>query len=173
MKVRLLGAVGPLVLTTALTLAGCGAPAPGAGVARASGGEPPAASPSASMSRRDAQLRFAQCMREHGVDMKDPAPDGPIRIESRKGDQRKVGEAQEACRHFMEAAVGDRMGKIDQRELDGLLKFARCMREHGIPMADPSADGRIEISVPPDTPEAKVKAAQEACKEFAPGNGPK
>ncbi|MFI6743102.1 hypothetical protein ACIBI9_60315 [Nonomuraea sp. NPDC050451] len=53
----------------------------------------------------------------------------------------------------------------DQRE--AALKFAQCMREHGVDMPDPSADGKIEINVPPGTPEQKVKEAHEACKEFS------
>jgi hypothetical protein len=53
----------------------------------------------------------------------------------------------------------------DQRET--ALKFAQCMRQHGIDMPDPSADGRIDVNVPPGTPEQKVKEAHEACKEFS------
>ncbi|WP_113702110.1 hypothetical protein, partial [Nonomuraea lactucae] len=128
---------------------------------------------SAPADRREAQLKFAQCMREHGVDMKDPEPDGAIRIQGRKGEAQKVEQAQQACKHFMEAAVGDRKGKPDQEMQDRALKFAQCMREHGVDMKDPGPDGRIEIGVKPGTPEEKVNAAHEACKEFGPGGGPK
>ncbi|GGS72411.1 hypothetical protein GCM10010156_34100 [Planobispora rosea] len=173
MNVRLLLAAVPLAL--ALPLAGCGAPAENTGVASADGAGTgtAAASPSASVSvdPREAGLKFAQCMREHGVDMEDPGPDGAIRIRV-KGERAKIQEAQEACKHFMDAAVGDRAGKPDQKMLDQGVKFAQCMREHGIPMKDPGADGKMMIQIPQGIPEEKVKEAQEACKEFEPGGGP-
>ncbi|GIH78436.1 hypothetical protein [Planobispora longispora] len=176
MKVRLLMAAVPLAL--ALPLAGCGAPAESSGVASADGGTATsAASPSASASAsastdpREAALKFAQCMREHGVDMEDPGADGAIRIKA-KGKGEKIQEAQEACKHFMDAAVGDRAGKPDQKTLDQGIKFAQCMREHGIPMKDPGADGKMMIQIPQGTSEEKVEEAQEACKEFQPGGGP-
>ncbi|RCG31378.1 hypothetical protein DQ384_11770 [Sphaerisporangium album] len=164
-------AAAPLVLA----LAACGAPAGDDGVASVSSGTAaPTASASASAPTdpREAQLKFAQCMREHGVAMKDPEPNGGIRIEGRKGEEDKIAKAQQACKHFMDAAIGDKLGKPDQKQLDRMLKFAQCMREHGIPMEDPGPDGRVMINIPPGTPEEKVKAAHAACKEFEPGGGP-
>ncbi|MDF2711315.1 hypothetical protein ACWGH8_03825 [Nonomuraea muscovyensis] len=167
----------PLLATAVLAVAltACGAPAErDDGVAGAGGAKPSAttsASASAPADRREAQLKFAQCMREHGVDMDDPAPDGAIRIKAGRDDKGKVDEAQRACKHFMEAAVGELHGKPDKEALDQVLKFAQCMRQHGIPMKDPSSDGRIEINIPRGTPEEKVKAAHEACKDFEPGGG--
>ncbi|MEV0203128.1 hypothetical protein [Nonomuraea sp. NPDC050691] len=168
--------VRPLLATVcaAAALTACAAKAPASdGVVSASGATAsPGASASASMDPRTAQLKFAQCMREHGVEMDDPEPGGGIRIKSRKGDEAKMQEAQKACGHFMEAAIGDAKGKMDPKARDNALKFAQCMREHGIDMKDPS-DGRIEINVPAGTSEEKVKAAHEACKEFEPGGGPR
>jgi hypothetical protein len=162
-----------------LVRAGCGAPAREDGVASAGGATAaPTASSSASSSAsaptdpREAQLKFAQCMREHGVEMDDPEPGGGIRIRSRAGDGQKVEQAQQACKHFMEAAIGDGSRKPGKEQLDRGLKFAQCMREHGIDMPDPAADGRIEVRIKPGTPEEKVNAAHEACKEFQPGGGP-
>ncbi|MBN6056867.1 hypothetical protein JYK22_33375, partial [Nonomuraea sp. RK-328] len=171
--------VRPLLaaVCAAVALTACGAEAPASdGVASASGAtaKPGAsAAASASLDPRSAQLKFAQCMREHGVEMDDPEPGGGIRIKSKKGDEAKMQEAQKACGHFMEAAIGDAKGKMDPKARDNALKFAQCMREHGIDMKDPSSDGRIEINVRPGTPEDKVKAAHEACKEFEPGGGPR
>lgn len=157
-----------------LVLTGCGAPAREDGVASAGGATAaPTASSSASAPTdpREAQLKFAQCMREHGVEMDDPEPGGGIRIKSRAGDGQKVEQAQQACKHFMDAAIGDGSRKPSKEQLDRNLKFAQCMREHGIDMPDPT-DGRIELRIKPGTPEEKVNAAQEACKEFQPGGGP-
>ncbi|MDR8410067.1 hypothetical protein MTP10_15125 [Nonomuraea sp. 3-1Str] len=175
----LLAAVCATAALSCLSACGGGTPA-GDGVAgvastggatASTGGAPASAAPS--MDPRDAQLKFAQCMREHGIEMDDPEPGGGIRIKSRKGDEAKMQEAQKACGHFMEAAVGEAKGKMDPKARDQALKFAQCMRQNGIDVADPSSDGRMEITVKPGTPEEKVKAAHQACKEFEPGGGPR
>ncbi|GAA3192632.1 hypothetical protein [Nonomuraea roseoviolacea] len=171
--------VRPLLaaVCAAAALTACAAEAPASdGVASAGGAtaSPGAsAAATASLDPRSAQLKFAQCMREHGIEMDDPEPGGGIRIKSKKGDEAKMQEAQKACGHFMENAVGKLNGKMDPKARDQALKFAQCMREHGIDMKDPSTDGRIEISVRPGTPEEKVEAAHKACKEFEPGGGPR
>ena len=165
MKIRLMLAVP--VLAGALTA--CGATAgDGGGVASASGGTAaPTASASAPTDQRQAALKFAQCMREHGVDMPDPEPNGPIAIQERAGDGDKAKKAQEACKQFLQAAVGEQGQGIDAEKRDMLVKLAQCMRRHGIDMPDPGVDGKVEINVPAGTPEEKVKQAHEACKEFS------
>ncbi|ETK35540.1 hypothetical protein [Microbispora sp. ATCC PTA-5024] len=171
MNVRRLLAATPLALT--LAVSACGAAAQN-DVASADGGTAkPAASASGSAptDRREAQLKFAQCMREHGVNMQDPGPNGEIKIEAHKGDGQNVQEAQQACQHFLQASIGEAGGKPDPRRLDQALKFAQCMREHGIDVPDPTSDGMIQVKIKAGTPESKVKAAQEACQEFAPGKG--
>jgi len=62
---------------------------------------------------------------------------------------------------------------VSQDPYQQALAFARCMRQHGIKMADPkqSANGGIEITVggPGDKPnKAKMDAAQSACQKYAP-----
>ncbi|WP_431900912.1 hypothetical protein [Nonomuraea sp. bgisy101] len=180
MRMRTRRALAALPPVLVLALAACGAPAGGTGASSGTGGDrggdtaKPAASASAAAptDRREAQLKFAQCMREHGVTMKDPEPNGAISVQTRKGEEQKVGKAQQACKHFMEAAVGDSKGKPDPEMLDQLVAFARCMREHGIDMKDPSPDGRVDIDIPRGTPERKVQEVQRACKEFAPEGFP-
>ena len=55
----------------------------------------------------DALLKFAQCMRQHGIaKFPDPNPDGGLTINSSKGDQLDPNgalfkKAQKACQHFM------------------------------------------------------------------------
>lgn len=99
----------------------------------------------------DAVLAFAQCMRDHGVDMPDPQMDGEggvaIAIEGKPGDEAKMEAAQAACEPLMENARGDMDIDPEQRaEMQAeMLEFAECMREHGIDMDDPvfSDDGRV------------------------------
>jgi hypothetical protein len=53
------------------------------------------------------------------------------------------------------------------------VAFSRCMRAHGVPsFPDPDSEGRIEIRATPGSPLAPdsptFKAAQQACRRFAP-----
>jgi hypothetical protein len=173
-------------------VAACSGTANGPGVATlddpsASGS--PGASPAASaMTPQDAALAFARCMRENGVDMPDPkvttGTDGGVSIDQQGGapvSKDKMEAANKVCQHFMAAAgPGGPGGHISAEDLDKLLQFAKCMREHGIDMPDPNGDGGIVFKVDnsgsntvgkgigsPDDP--KFQAAQTACKEFLPG----
>jgi hypothetical protein len=127
-------------------------------------------------------------MRENGVDMPDPkvttGTDGGVSIDQQGGapvSKDKMEAANKVCQHFMAAAgPGGPGGHISAEDLDKLLQFAKCMREHGIDMPDPNGDGGIVFKVDnsgsntvgkgigsPDDP--KFQAAQTACKEFLPG----
>jgi hypothetical protein len=55
---------------------------------------------------------------------------------------------------------------------DAPLKFSQCMRDQGQTwFPDPKPDGRMQVRVPEGTDEAKVDAAMEACKKWAPDGG--
>jgi hypothetical protein len=152
----------------ALTLAACG------------GSSPSSADESAK--REQAQLKFARCMRAHGVNIPDPKPGpggdaGNIRVggPGNKITPSVMRRADAACRHYMEA-VAPKLSPAQQAELrDQALKFAQCMRRHGVDMPDPQVSGgaiRIHIrggqksSLNPNSP--AFKDAQEACKAFQP-----
>jgi uncharacterized protein (DUF305 family) len=174
MRLRLLPAV-PLLL---LGLAGCGNAAPtNVGIASAANGTAtPSASASATSSasaadRQEAGLKFAQCMREHGIDMEDPGPSG-IRIRTKSGEAGKTEKAMQACQHFMKDVVGDKGGPMDAAARDKMVKFAQCMRQHGIDMPDPDPQGGFKASIKKGQ-EAQMEKAQAACKEYAPGFGKK
>jgi hypothetical protein len=63
-------------------------------------------------------------------------------------------------------------GDVRQRA----LAYARCLRQHGIDMPDPTFDaqGRMAMQLPsgvgPDDP--RFKAAEQACKQYAPSGEP-
>ncbi|MBP2707962.1 hypothetical protein JOL79_29695 [Microbispora sp. RL4-1S] len=163
-------------LALAFALAGCagGAPADD-GIAHAGGAAAsaaPSGTASAPVDRHEAQLKFAQCMREHGVDMPDPGPDGNVRIMGRKGETGKIDDAMKVCEHFMRDAVGDKLGKLDPQAYDQAVKFAQCMREHGVDVADPKPGEGVRIKLKGPDGEQKMKEAQGACKEYAPGRKP-
>ncbi|GGO08310.1 hypothetical protein [Microbispora bryophytorum] len=179
MRLRPLRALGPalgLTVGLALALAGCGAAPADDGIASAGGatsGGGATAGPSASapVDRQEAQLKFAQCMREHGVDIPDPGPDGRVRIIGKKGDEALMEKAMQACRHFMKDAVGDKLGGDDPQARDRMVKFAQCMREHGIDMPDPAPGQGIQVKIKRGQEKA-MEEAQKACEELAPGRKP-
>ncbi|MBX6386429.1 MAG: hypothetical protein IRZ07_26215 [Microbispora sp.] len=173
MRLRPLRALGP-ALGLALALAACGTGPADDGIASAGGaatGTDATASASATVDRQEAQLKFAQCMREHGVDMPDPGPDGRIRITTKKGEQATTEKAIKACEHFMKDAVGDKAGADDPEVRDRMVKFAQCMREHGIDVPDPAPGQGIQLKIKKGQEKA-LEEAQKACEEFAPGRKP-
>jgi hypothetical protein len=133
---------------------------------------------------RDAQLAFARCMREHGIDMDDPKPgERGIRLAIPKGvTPEKAEAADRACRKHLEAVKPPEMSEEQQKEFrEAALAHARCMREHGIDFPDPTfgENGQATIRIGKgsgvDPDDLKFKKAQEECADKAPnldGEGP-
>jgi hypothetical protein len=178
MKPRFAGALLALPLTLGLALAGCGRSDDdgGTGVATAGGA---AARPSASASgaaalgEEERQLRFAQCMRQNGVEVPDPEPGGQGTM-LRFGadvDPQKVEAAMQKCRTLL--PNGGELPKLDPAQIDTMRKLARCMRDNGVPdFPDPDANGMIKIDRGAMNPEdTKVRAAMEKCRQYAPDFG--
>jgi hypothetical protein len=177
---RFIGAV----LALAVLAAACGGSsgADNDGVASASGNKK-AKSESKSRDPQQAGLDFARCMREHGVDVPDPQPGegGLIRIgpgpegggggpvEQPFSDE--FAEADKACRHLLDDLIQDGDGQIDPKEQDRALKFAQCMREHGVNMPDPQfSGGAISLKITDVDPTSETfKEAQKACGHLGPG----
>jgi hypothetical protein len=164
-----------LVLGLAVTVAACGTPADGDQVASLSGERPTATTKGSGDDGKDPQQRaidFARCMREHGVDMPDPEVDEQGRVKIRVGaggkgqrpDPAKLEEAQQACGGLM--GGGDGPGQIDPAERDAMVNFARCMREHGIDMPDPTGDGLVmrRDKGGPDPESEEFQQAEKACE---------
>ena len=186
-----------LILATVAVVAlvaACSGTATGPGVATlddpsASGS--PGASPAASaLTPQDAALAFARCMRENGIDMPDPIVstdgNGGTKIDQRAGpgsntpaSKDTFNKADEACRHFMEAAAPNGKGPaMSAEDQDKVLAFAKCMREHGVDMPDPDFSGggvRIQVNGGSDSggmgPKdgAEFQAAEAACSSLLPG----
>ena len=174
----LAGLVGPLALT--LALADCGGRGGGAnGVASLSGSDKPTTTTTnagGGSDPRQAALAFARCMRQHGIDMPDPKFDanGGVTQEFKAGpggrgpNDPKFKAAQQACQKLL--PNGGRPRQPNPQERQQMLQFARCMRQHGVDVPDPGADGGIRIrGAGPDDP--RFKAAQQACQQYAPDGG--
>jgi hypothetical protein len=121
---------------------------------------------------REAQVKFAECMRENGVDIPDPKPGERgtrIRVGPDSGiSPEEFEEASKECEQYRED-IRPELSEEEQAEFkERALEHARCMREHGIDFPDPtfSADGGAQIRigkgrVDPEDPE--FQAAEKEC----------
>ncbi|WUI02204.1 hypothetical protein OHR68_10465 [Spirillospora sp. NBC_00431] len=115
-------------------------------------------------------MKFAQCMRENGVDVPDPGSGDAKSLRLGKGgDRKKLEAAMEKCRSWLEAG-GKLPNMKDPKVRDQFVKFAQCMREHGVNVPDPGPDGTLKIPSEGIDPGAAEKA-REACKGRLPGSG--
>ncbi|MBT2211363.1 hypothetical protein [Actinomadura sp. NEAU-AAG7] len=152
-----------LVVAVVVGLSGCGGES--GGVASAGGGS---ASPQKSVSVEDAQLGFARCMRENGVDVPDPGSGQKALRLGKGGDGEKVQGAFKKCQSWLQA--GGKMPDLkDPKARDSYVRFAQCMRENGVDMKDPGPDGVIQV--PRGTSPEKVEKARNACRGLLPGSG--
>jgi hypothetical protein len=172
MRIRRLAVLA--LLPIMLGLSACGEKSTDNGVASASGSESSAsASPTSTIDARDAQLKYAQCMRENGVDVPDPEPGKPVRITGNgdKGNYDKMQEAQKKCQSILEEG-GIAPNPDDPQRQDAMLKFAQCMREHGVDVPDPKPGEGLKVQGPEGGDRTKAEAAQKACRALLPGGGP-
>lgn len=112
-------------LVAVTLVAACGGSGSGSGAAQST----------ASTSRASAQqdlLRFAQCVRSHGVpDFPDPDSQGGFEPSQISGveDSPQLKTASAACKDDLPAGVSAPTPAVEA----SLLKFAQCMRSHGEP----------------------------------------
>lgn len=171
----------PLLVAAVFVVSGCGGGKKDPGVASLGNAakNSPSASPSASLDPKDAALKFAQCMRQNGIDTPDPKADGAMTIKADKNtDKAKLEKAMKSCQHFMQDS-GIGAAAKDPKFHDALVKYAACMRAHGVNMPDPNADGTFEVK----NDDAKGKSgktsmgmggddpASKACKNLLPNVG--
>ena len=138
-----------------------------------------AAKPTPTPDPQKAMLAFAQCMRAHGVDMPDPGAGGDVTIGGGPGnpiDQSTMDAAQNACKSKLPKG-GHQPTAAEQKQFqDQAIKFAQCMRQHGIDMPDPvfSSSGgggtvKQNLGDGVDPASAEFQAAQKACQSLMPG----
>ncbi|MEU8803660.1 hypothetical protein [Spirillospora sp. NPDC048819] len=164
-----------LVPALALGLQGCGGDGGGSGGSTAK-----------AASDQEKMRKFAQCMRDNGIDMPDPSGDGRVTVRKSRGPSQGGGgpgeddemmAAQKKCRHLM--PNGGKPPELKPEEVAKLRAFSKCMRDNGISeYPDPDADGRMLLKAGPGTgidPESqKFQAAQKACDKHMPGDkGPR
>jgi len=116
-----------------------------------------------------AQLAYARCMRAHGVpDFPDPNSNGSG-FQGVPAGSSQMTAADHVCHHLL--SVGAHLSPSQwQHALGQLVKYARCMRAHGLPnFTDPHADnggvvfgGDIARSSP------QYQSANQACQHLLP-----
>jgi hypothetical protein len=137
----------------------------GSGSSNASGSGSPS-------DRRGALVAFSACMRKHGVpNFPDPKAVGHrygLTIDDETANSPQFKNAQQVCKKLL--PNGGRPPAQEQaKQLQEALKYASCIRAHGMPdYPDPKAvsDGGIEMGEAPDSPQ--FKTAQKACQHLAP-----
>src|SRR6266566_3376539 len=101
-------------------------------VLAACGGSAPKAT--ASQDNEEKFVKFARCMREHGVNVSTSQGSGGRNLLRINGTNPRVLEAaQNACKAYRPSAGKENLTPQERvaRE-EAVLKFAKCMREHGI-----------------------------------------
>jgi len=157
-RLRRGGGIVAILVCLAVSAAACGGPGsanPGGGTS-ASG------------------LRFAQCMRAHGVAVPDPSSGGGLNLSGINQNSPQFQHAAGICGR----PAGANPSQQAQDETQG-LEFARCMRAHGVPnYSDPTTNGQGGItshvsrgSGGPGPKSPVFQRAVQACRSVMPGGG--
>jgi hypothetical protein len=199
---RLLAALVALA-TLGVVAAGCGGGSPSAGVAQltttgtttgsggplatGSGGSGPSTSSGAGGGsggsahlvfgggNKQQALKFAQCMRSHGLpNFPDPSADGSFSFSGNPKTMAGFNTAQQACEKLL--PKGKPPSPAQQAKMrQQALKFSACMRSHGFPQfPDPTFTGggiqmRLNKSAGMDPNSPRFQQAQQACGSLLPG----
>ena len=160
------------VASLALVAAGCGGDSSDPGVAQA----PTTTTQSSETggSNSDNPVAFSACMRSHGVpDFPDPkiASGGGEITSIPDSDSPRFAAALESCRKFLPDGGASSPAQQSQ-EQEQLLRFARCMRAHGVPgFPDPTVSGgRVTFTASRiDRGSPRFAAAKKACAQSLAG----
>jgi hypothetical protein len=155
-----------VVAVALLGLSACGSSDEGG--ASAAGTSDPTTASETEPSDADAEaLVFAECMRDNGVDMPDPAPgqDGffnALHSIVDRYDQATIDQAVAACEDFFPTYAGAGHGG----DGEDTLALAECLREQGLDVPDNLfQDGGL-----PDVDPDKLSAALEECRDVWAGD---
>ena len=153
----------------------------------ACGGSNPSSAASQESTKQADAARFARCLREHGVEVSASAS-GQLNIHGSAGqaNPNQLEAAQNACRRYAPAHKENLTPAERAQAEDAVLKFAQCMRSHGVQVPNPtfsSSGGGFAIRIQggpgkinPASP--GFQAAQKACQSLLPkprggkGSGP-
>jgi hypothetical protein len=143
-------------------------------------------SASATGSQFQARVNLAKCARAHGINVPDPSPGGGpgegIGRVLRQYSQSQINTALQACRPYLAKAFPQFNQSPAQRAQfqQQLVKFAECMRSHGVNVPDPTSNGNGAFgfrqafrSIDRNSPafQSALKACQSLRPRFGRGAG--
>jgi hypothetical protein len=162
-----------VVLAVTAGLAACGSSSSSTSTAASAG------------TQAQARLNLAKCFRAHGINVPDPssggggAAGGGGLFRSLQGySQAQISSARQACRqYFAQAFPRLNLSPAQQAQFRAqIVKFAQCMRSHGINIPDPTANGaggfgfrQAFRSIDRNSP--AFQAAAKACQSLRPRFG--
>jgi hypothetical protein len=141
----------------------------------ACGGSTPKAA--ASHENEEKLVKFARCLREHGVNVSTGSGKGQLRINGTN--PTVMNAAQNACKRYQPSAGKENLTPQEKvaRE-EAVQKFAKCMREHGIKVETSTAGGAVKVGIHggpgasgPNPESPAFQAAQKACQGLLPFKG--
>jgi hypothetical protein len=115
-------------------------------------------------------IKFAACMRKHGVpDFPDPRTSATGNVTLVVPDSPKAKAAQQTCRRLLPGEGAAPASEQAQR-LASLLKYAQCMRKHGVTdYPDPDNQGEFPSTAGFNRSSPNYRAADKACLPLARG----
>lgn len=162
-------AIATLLLALAV---GCGSSGGDTGVASAGGNGKASSAPVADPTNDP--LKFAQCMRSHGVDVPDPDPNGggygALAQAVRKAPKDKGNAALNACRQYLGGVIA---AKSSPQYQEAMVKYVKCLQQHGAKIDDPDpSTGRLSTASRDKLkhPDATTQKALNACVDQKPGS---
>jgi hypothetical protein len=117
---------------------------------------------------------LVRCARANGMpNLPDPQIDSNGRANFPNGTPEPPASVRRACQSIYDRLPPSARGDEEERpppDIQALLRFARCMREHGVPdFPDPDAEGNFRAppgSAGPNTPQ--FQGALQACRQLDP-----
>jgi hypothetical protein len=134
-----------------------------------------------------ARLNLAKCFRAHGLNVPDPSANGGVAGGGGGGglfrslqnySQAQISAARQACQqYFAQAFPRANLSPAQQAQFRAqIVKFAQCMRSHGVNIPDPTANGgggfgfrQAFRSIDRNSP--AFQAAAKACQSLRPRFG--
>lgn len=177
MKRRLVAALVAFPLLLSMALAGCGGSDDKNGIPTAGGTAEPDSDNEAGSGaedlteaeRHEKELEFAQCMRDHGIDMEDPKPGEGMKIQV-DGDPAATDAAMAECNPLLPGG-GPGEGP-DPEEQAKMLEFAQCMRDNGVESFEDPKEGEGVHLGPEQFDDPDFEAADRKCNEEIFGGQP-
>lgn len=109
----------------------------------------------------DASVKFAKCMKEHGIEVPESKPGETVTIGEGQ-DPEKLQAAMTACNKGDSQAFEKPKGA----NLDAQIKYARCMRKEGINIADPKGTPGEPLGTPEMVNEPGFEKAHTKCNKI-------